>query len=178
MSIFESEDLYIDIGESKKKELKENPLNTKPDFIFDTQFYNKIKNYNWYRNKSTIQANMNNTTISLQKFIMNIITDTEAKECTQKIKNFDYRITNLFFTSRNTISNRKRSKNNYRGVRQRGNKYQASVSHNKKNICLGSYNTPEEAAEAYNKKAKELFGKFAYQNVILKPKKSKQEAKK
>ncbi len=31
---------------------------------------------------------------------------------------------------------------------------------------LGSYKTPEEAASAYNKAAKELAGEFAYLNVV------------
>jgi len=32
---------------------------------------------------------------------------------------------------------------------------------------LGTFNTIEEAAKAYNAKAKELFGDFAFQNPIL-----------
>ncbi len=42
----------------------------------------------------------------------------------------------------------------------------ARVNYNNKNIYIGSYKNPEEAALAYNKKASELFGEFAYQNII------------
>lgn len=37
----------------------------------------------------------------------------------------------------------------------------------KKQIKLGSFSTEQEAALAYNRKAKELYGEFAYQNKLL-----------
>ena len=44
--------------------------------------------------------------------------------------------------------------------------YRASIVKNRKKYNLGSYPTPELAALAYNKKAKELFGEFALLNEI------------
>jgi hypothetical protein len=38
-------------------------------------------------------------------------------------------------------------------------------------LWISAGNSPEEAAEAYNAKARELFGKFAYQNEVKKVKK-------
>ncbi len=43
-------------------------------------------------------------------------------------------------------------------------RYQARIHHNYKNIYLGTYDTIEEAAEAYNIKAIELSGGYAYTN--------------
>ncbi len=42
----------------------------------------------------------------------------------------------------------------------------AEIAKEGKRYRLGCFKTPEEAAEAYNKKALELYGEFAYQNKI------------
>lgn len=77
--------------------------------------------------------------------------------------------------SQNAMNSRaqKINKTGYKGVyfNKRDRKYRAQIKHNKKGICIGLYNTPEEAAEAYNKKAKELFGEYACLNVIPKRRK-------
>lgn len=56
----------------------------------------------------------------------------------------------------------------YRGVYYlKGNKkWKASVNYNYKQYYVGEYNTPEEAALAYNKKANELYGEFAKLNKL------------
>lgn len=47
------------------------------------------------------------------------------------------------------------------GWHKRDRKWQAQIMNNGENYYLGSFDTPEEAAMAYNHKAKELFGEFA-----------------
>ena len=60
------------------------------------------------------------------------------------------------------------SKSGYKGVYERSNgRFQAYIGDPDKhgrNIKLGCYDTPEEAARARDKKAKELHGEFVYQN--------------
>lgn len=51
------------------------------------------------------------------------------------------------------------SKTGYRGVHKERNKFRAVIYHDSKRYNLGLYNTAKEAAEAYNKKSEELFGK-------------------
>jgi hypothetical protein len=46
-------------------------------------------------------------------------------------------------------------------------KFDVRIGTNNKNIYLGSYITEEQAAEAYNKKAIELFGEYAKLNIII-----------
>lgn len=70
-------------------------------------------------------------------------------------------------------ANTGKSKNNtsgYKGVQfspgNTPNPWRAVIMKDGKNINVGRYGTREEAALAYNKKALELFGEFAYQNEL------------
>ena len=62
----------------------------------------------------------------------------------------------------------KHRKSKYKGVsmNNKGTKYTASISFKRKKYHLGTFITQEEAAEAYNAKAIELFGEFVRPNVI------------
>jgi len=46
------------------------------------------------------------------------------------------------------------------------NRYRAVISVNRKSVHIGMYDTPEEAARAYNKKSKELYGDDGKINII------------
>ena len=82
----------------------------------------------------------------------------------------DNRKSNLRICSRaENLRNRGANKNNtsgYKGVswHKRNKKWACQIKHNYKKIHVGNYATPEEAARAYDKKAKELHGEYAYLN--------------
>lgn len=59
-------------------------------------------------------------------------------------------------------------KSKYKGVawHEKAGKWRAYITCNKKVIFLGFYAIEEQAARAYNKKALELFGEFAWLNEI------------
>lgn len=65
--------------------------------------------------------------------------------------------------SQNLANTRPRSnKTGLRGVTvDRYGKWISQIQFNKKKICIGLFDTPEEAHAAYVKKQKELFGEFA-----------------
>ena len=56
------------------------------------------------------------------------------------------------------------NKSGYKGVcwNKRYKKWESKIKYMSKTIHLGRYTTPQEAAEAYKKKAIELFGEFSY----------------
>ncbi len=65
------------------------------------------------------------------------------------------------------IQNRKKYKNSankYKGVKSNYHKWMGRITSGGEQIYLGNFNTPEEAARAYDKKAIELFGEFANLN--------------
>lgn len=72
-------------------------------------------------------------------------------------------------TSNDNARNKGMQRNNtsgYKGVSRCGNKWRACIAVDGKNRHIGLFPTPEEAAQAYNAKAIELHGEYAYQNVV------------
>lgn len=58
----------------------------------------------------------------------------------------------------------KNSTSRFRGVRFKKNAWDAQIKTKGKSFHLGCYKTEEDAARAYDKKARELFGEFAATN--------------
>lgn len=77
----------------------------------------------------------------------------------------DNRIENLRqATYKENFTNRKKPKNNtsgYKGVCKDGSKWRASICKDRKSYTLGTFNTPEEAYDAYCRAAAKLHGEFA-----------------
>jgi hypothetical protein len=74
------------------------------------------------------------------------------------------------------VASRKRktsSKAGYTGVYQENNRFRAVISINRKSVHIGMFDTAEEAALAYNKKSKELYGEGGKINII-KPKRNRE----
>ena len=85
----------------------------------------------------------------------------------------DCRLENLEWRTRSTSSrNRKTtSKTGYTGVYIENKKYRAIITINGKAVHIGMFDTPEDAARAYNKRAKEVYGEMAKLNKIKRKKK-------
>lgn len=66
--------------------------------------------------------------------------------------------------AQNVMKQKKRKDNTsgYRGVtfHKKSKKWYASISENGKRVHIGSYDSPEEASIAYEKKARQVFGDF------------------
>lgn len=89
-------------------------------------------------------------------------------------KTLDNRRVNIrICTYAENCRNSRKRKGNYthpfKGVDQLGSlRWRARIKYNYKYIHIGVYKTKEQAARAYNKKAKELFGDFYNPNKIVK----------
>lgn len=82
----------------------------------------------------------------------------------------DCRLENLAWRSRSVASRQRKtsSKVGYTGVYKENNRYRAVISINRKSVHIGMFATAEEAALAYNKKSKELYGEDGKINQIKK----------
>lgn len=58
----------------------------------------------------------------------------------------------------------KSNKTGFKGVNKKAGRYWARITHNKITYRLGYHDTPEDAAQAYDKKARELLGDKAILN--------------
>jgi tRNA splicing ligase len=116
-------------------------------------------------------------TIYLHKYIAEkfLSDQKEGKNNLVGAKNgnkLDCRLENLIWRSRSVASRKRKttSKCGYTGVYKENNRYRAVISINRKSVHIGMFDTPEEAALAYNKMSKELYGEDGKINVIKKKK--------
>jgi len=72
----------------------------------------------------------------------------------------DCRLENLVFRSRSLASRQRKSTNEtgYTGVYREHNRYRAVISLHGKSVHIGMFESPEEAAAAYNKLSREVYG--------------------
>jgi hypothetical protein len=80
----------------------------------------------------------------------------------------DCRLENIEWRSRSTSSRQRKStsKTGYTGVYQEKKKFRAIITINNKTVHIGMFDSAEEAALAYNKRALEVYGSEAKLNVV------------
>jgi len=103
-----------------------------------------------------------------EKFLKNPLPASKNLVGAKNGSKLDCRLENLEWRTRSTSSrNRKTtSKTGYTGVYLENNKYRAIITIKGKAVHIGMFDTPEEAAKAYNKRAKEIYGDDARINKI------------
>lgn len=145
------------------------PLNKNKYAKVDDEDFNHLKNFNWKYQKSQHGAGgYAVATIKMHR----LITNPEKDKVTDHINHdkLDNCRSNLrIATSGQNHQNTRRVGNSgYRGVHWSKNeqKWVSRIGFNSKRYFLGSYRDIVTAAKAYNKKAKELYGRFAYLNPI------------
>jgi hypothetical protein len=150
----------------------------------DDDDYEKANKFKWYAlvGKSTVYAErtirkiINGIIIKkhlrLHRYLLNISSnkievdhkDGNGLNCQRYNMRKCTHQENLF----NTRKTKRNTSSIYKGVSYRKDisKWFAQININKKRNKIGYFEKEIEAARAYNKKAKELFGEFAYLNEI------------
>jgi hypothetical protein len=144
--------------------------NTKEICIIDIDDINVLENITWYGKDGKwdnyARGMKNGKEVKMHRLIMGI-SDPNIQVDHINGNTLDNRKINLRESNNATNhmnqSVRSDNKSGFKGVSKRKNKWMARIGKNGK-INLGTFNTPEEAAKAYDAKAKELFGEYAKLN--------------
>jgi hypothetical protein len=141
--------------------------------IVDDDKWHELSLIIWGIGSDYICAKINRKTIRLSRYLLNAPDNIRVDHINNNT--LDNRITNLrFTTAAENAYNRSSSKNSlsiFKGITKRIDKsnnitYRAQIEKEGKCYCLGTYLDENMAAIAYNIKARELFGDFAYSNKI------------
>jgi len=161
--------------------MKEIQLSKGQVALVDDEDFDRVSQHSWYALFVKTYANggqyvaRSGTRIDgklrqflLHRFILNAPDGTNVDHIDRNPLNCKRNNLRLATRNQNCWNTAKRSNNTtgFKGVSvfRKLNKYRAVISCNKQSISLGLFHTSEEAAKAYDKKAKELFGEFAYLN--------------
>lgn len=145
--------------------------------IVDDDDFETVSNHSWCADTSMenyvrAYCNIKKKIIKLHRFVLKL---TDSKIIVDHINGnpLDNRKENLRICTRsqnqcNQKTWKSTKSSRYKGVSWRPDrsKWCAYISKNGKRKSLGCYHSEHEAAEAYNKKAIDLFGEFAKLNVI------------
>lgn len=146
---------------------KQIPLTKGKVAIVDDEDYERLSKYKWhYSGRYARRTIMGFKKISMHQDILGTYNGVADHINGNRLDN---RKQNLRVCSHagNAMNRKVIAKNNtsgYKGVRFEYKKYRASIQYKGKRIHIGLFETAEEAARAYDKKAKELFGEFARTN--------------
>jgi len=142
--------------------------------LVDDEDYIKVKAFNWLIHGTTKSRTLYAYRYKKDKkifFMHHAIMGTppNGMEIDHINRNgLDNRKSNLRFATRsdNLVNRIYDNKTGFRGVSKdkNGKGFNAQISKNKKYYYLGYFDTAEEAARVYDKKAKELHGEFAVLN--------------
>lgn len=139
--------------------------------IISEEDYELVSQYNWYRHTAGYAMahpkGNDRITIFMHRLIMGgdvaMVDHINRNRLDNRRENL--RPANPHLNAAN-VGVSKRNTSGYKGVSKSGKRWRARIMVEGKEIHLGMYDTPEEAAEAYNEAALEYLGEYAVLNEI------------
>jgi transcription initiation factor TFIIIB Brf1 subunit/transcription initiation factor TFIIB len=148
------------------------------NFIIDLDDVDLVAEYRWFSKLDgrgipyCYSHYTGDKKIMLHRFIMGLVPD-DGKICdhinrdTKDNRKANLRICSRAENNRNAKKNVRGVTSKYKGVTRRpSGRFGVYINFNKKAMCLGTYDTEQEAAMVYNKSALQLYGEYANLNVI------------
>jgi hypothetical protein len=132
--------------------------------LVDDEDYEKLSKFSWHYNRGYARRNIKGSYTYMHHLIM----DTKLVVDHINHDGLDNCKVNLRIATRSQNGANLRTTRKYKGVyrKQDCNRYEARIRFNNKIVYLGLFEDENKAAKAYNEKALELFGEFAYLNEI------------
>lgn len=158
---------YIDMGEYYIGITSNNHT----EFYIDKEDYQYAKNFTWYADNngyttSVVYQDVEYKRIYLHILVMdcigsNVIIDHKDTHVNNNRKN-NLRIVTDTENRMNTPVSKHKKSGLPKGITSKDGKYQVRIGHDYKQIYLGRYENLQDAVDAYNEKAIELYGEHAY----------------
>lgn len=143
--------------------------------LVDDEDYTRVSKLRWcvnnygYAIRCIYLGKGKSQMIWMHRFVMGEL-DRKLEIEHKNNKKLDNRKINLRICSRRqNMMNRGLSKHNtsgFKGIVKSRDRWRAIMNFDGRKVHIGCFSTKEEAAKAYNKKAKELYGEFAWLNPI------------
>ena len=148
------------------------------EFFIDGEDFERINNFKWFAkfdktiNNYYINSKQKNKPIPLHRFIMDcpsgmVVDHIDGNPLNNTRSNL--RICTPAQNAMNKKPYKNKTATRYKGVYTVTgckNKWQAQINYNKKYLYLGSFDSQEKAAEAYNNAAIKYYGEFAHLNKV------------
>lgn len=166
--------------DGRGREVVDIPVTGAPyDASIDPEDYDRVAQHTWsVQRKDDLlyaTATIDSKKISLHRFILGLSDpqvwidhkDGDGLNCRRR----NMRVATRAQNSANSRKRRGKTSSQYKGVfpGRRGKKWTAKIAVSGKQRHLGTFESEQDAAMAYNEAAREAFGEFARLNDIRKP---------
>lgn len=137
--------------------------------LVDDALFDAVSIFTWYVNKMGYACNDTSPRKTMHRFLFGFpkcgVDHINGNKLDNRMENL-----RLCNQSQNTANSSKRStnKSGYKGVswNKRYSKWESYITKDYKHIFIGYFDSLEDAALAYNRKAEEFFGSFAKLNNL------------
>ena len=150
-------------------------INSNKNALVDKEDFDNLNKFRWYLSTNGyVRSTINKKRVLIHRFLLNPKEFFKVDHIDRNPLNNKKKNLRICSSRENTLNSKPQSNKKYskfKGVsycntEKRKKRWVAACELYGKRITIGRFNNELEAAKAYNNKAKEIFGEFAYINKI------------